>query len=59
MDEAGNWFLSRAHDLTLSPGRVVEQTTKVKGEGKAPREDDLLALRHKGRPRSEGCAGDR
>lgn len=59
MDKAGNWLLFLDLYLTLSPGRVVEQTTKAKGESKAPREARLLALHQRGRPRSEGYAGDR
>ncbi len=44
MDEAGNWSLSPAYDLTFSSGPGGEQTTMVKGEGKAPAETHLLAL---------------
>lgn len=44
MDEAGNWSLSPAYDLTFSSGPAGEQTTMVKGEGKAPGETHLLAL---------------
>lgn len=44
MDEAGNWSLSPAYDLTFSSGPGGEQTTMVKGEGKAPGEAHLLEL---------------
>jgi serine/threonine-protein kinase HipA len=44
MDAAGNWSLSPAYDLTFSSGPGGEQTTMVKGEGKAPAETHLLAL---------------
>ncbi|OYW83929.1 MAG: hypothetical protein B7Z22_11680 [Hyphomonas sp. 32-62-5] len=44
MDAAGNWSLSPAYDLTFSSGPGGEQTTMVKGEGKAPAEAHLLAL---------------
>jgi serine/threonine-protein kinase HipA len=44
MDEAGNWSLSPAYDLTFSSGPGGEQTTMVKGEGKAPGEAHLLKL---------------
>ena len=44
MDAAGNWSLSPAYDLTFSSGPGGEQTTMVKGEGKAPGEAHLLAL---------------
>lgn len=44
MDVAGNWSLSPAYDLTFSSGPGGEQTTMVKGEGKAPAETHLLAL---------------
>jgi len=44
MDEAGRWSLSPAYDLTFSSGLGGEQTTMVKGEGRAPGETHLLAL---------------
>ncbi|MCC5862359.1 MAG: type II toxin-antitoxin system HipA family toxin [Gammaproteobacteria bacterium] len=44
MDEAGHWSLSPAYDLTFSSGPGGEQTTMVKGEGRAPGETHLLAL---------------
>lgn len=44
MDEAGRWSLSPAYDLTFSSGPGGEQTTMVKGEGRAPGETHLLAL---------------
>lgn len=44
MDRAGNWSFSPAYDLTFSSGPGGEQTTMVKGEGKAPTETHLLSL---------------
>lgn len=44
MDEAGNWSLAPAYDLTFSSGPGGEQTTMVKGEGKAPAGTHLLAV---------------
>jgi serine/threonine-protein kinase HipA len=44
MDAAGNWRLSPAYDLTFSSGLGVEQTTMVKGEGKAPGTGHLRKL---------------
>jgi serine/threonine-protein kinase HipA len=44
MDAAGNWRLSPAYDLTFSSGPGGEQTTMVKGEGKAPGMEHLRKL---------------
>ena len=44
MDEAGNWSLAPAYDLTFYSGTGGEQTTMVKGEGKAPAGTHLLAV---------------
>jgi serine/threonine-protein kinase HipA len=44
MDAAGNWRLSPAYDLTFSSGLGGEQTTMVKGEGKAPGTGHLRKL---------------
>ncbi|MEZ6012903.1 MAG: type II toxin-antitoxin system HipA family toxin [Hyphomonas sp.] len=44
MDAAGNWRLSPAYDLTFSSGPGGEQTTMVKGEGKAPGTEHLRKL---------------
>jgi serine/threonine-protein kinase HipA len=44
MDAAGNWRLSPAYDLTFSSGPGGEQTTMVKGEGKAPGTGHLRKL---------------
>lgn len=44
MNEAGEWRLSPAYDLTFSSGPGGEQSTMVMGEGKAPRLSHLRAL---------------
>ena len=44
MDAAGNWRLSPAYDLTFSSGPGGEQTTMIKGEGKAPSTEHLRKL---------------
>ncbi|MBU3922389.1 MAG: HipA domain-containing protein, partial [Alphaproteobacteria bacterium] len=44
MDETGHWRVSPAYDLTFSSGPGGEQTTMVKGEGKAPGTVHLLKL---------------
>ena len=44
MDEAGEWRLSPAYDLTFSSGPGGEHSTMVMGEGKTPRLSHLRAL---------------
>ena len=44
MNEAGEWRLSPAYDLTFSSGPNGEQSTMVMGEGKAPGLSHLRAL---------------
>ena len=44
MDEAGDWRLSPAYDLTFSSGPGGEQSTVLMGEGKAPHLQQLHAL---------------
>lgn len=44
MDEAGQWQLSPAYDLTFSSGPGGEQSTTVMGEGKNPGLVELLKL---------------
>lgn len=44
MNEAGEWRLSPAYDLTFSSGPGGEQSTTVMGEGKAPKFSHLRAL---------------
>ncbi len=44
MDEAGEWTLSPAYDLTFSSGPGGEQSTMVMGEGKAPSLSHLTKL---------------
>jgi serine/threonine-protein kinase HipA len=44
MDEAGDWTLSPAYDLTFSSGPGGEQSTMVMGEGKTPGTEHLLRL---------------
>jgi serine/threonine-protein kinase HipA len=44
MDPIGNWSLSPAYDLTFSSGPGGEQSTMVKGEGKAPGTEHLREL---------------
>jgi serine/threonine-protein kinase HipA len=44
MNEAGEWRLSPAYDLTFSSGPGGEQSTMVMGEGKAPDLEHLSAL---------------
>lgn len=44
MDAVGNWRLSPAYDLTFSSGPGGEQTSMVKGEGKAPGAEHLRKL---------------
>lgn len=44
MNEAGEWRLSPAYDLTFSSGPGGEQSTMVMGEGKAPDLEHLRAL---------------
>ena len=44
MDEAGDWRLSPAYDLTFSSGPGGEQSTVLMGEGKAPHLQQLRSL---------------
>jgi serine/threonine-protein kinase HipA len=44
MDEAGEWKLSPAYDLTFSSGPRGEQSTMVMGEGKDPGAEHLIKL---------------
>jgi serine/threonine-protein kinase HipA len=44
MDEAGNWTVSPAYDLTFSSGPVGEHSTMIIGEGKNPTKKHLLKL---------------
>ena len=44
MNEAGQWRLSPAYDLTFSSGPGGEQSTVLMGEGKAPHLQQLRAL---------------
>ena len=44
MDEAGDWRLSLAYDLTFSSGPGGEQSTVIMGEGKAPHLQQLRSL---------------
>lgn len=44
MDEAGEWKLSPAYDLTFSSGPRGEQSTLVMGEGRNPGRADLVKL---------------
>ncbi len=44
MNEAGEWRLSPAYDLTFSSGPGGEQSTMVMGEGKSPELSHLRAL---------------
>ena len=44
MDEAGEWKLSPAYDLTFSSGPRGEQSTMVMGEGKNPEVEHLIKL---------------
>jgi len=44
MNEAGEWRLAPAYDLTFSSGPGGEQSTMVLGEGKKPDENTLLKL---------------
>lgn len=44
MNEAGDWKLSPAYDLTFSSGPGGEQSTMVMGEGKNPGVEHLLKL---------------
>lgn len=44
MDEAGEWKLSPAYDLTFSSGLRAEQSTMVVGEGKNPNAEHLIKL---------------
>jgi len=44
MNEAGEWRLSPAYDLTFSSGPGGEQSAMVIGEGKSPRLSHLRAL---------------
>ena len=44
MNEAGEWKLSPAYDLTFSQGPRAEQSTMVMGEGKNPGTEHLIKL---------------
>ncbi|WOF75180.1 type II toxin-antitoxin system HipA family toxin [Parvibaculaceae bacterium PLY_AMNH_Bact1] len=44
MNEAGDWKLSPAYDLTFSSGPGGEQSTMVMGEGKNPGAEHLIRL---------------
>jgi serine/threonine-protein kinase HipA len=44
MNEAGEWKLSPAYDLTFSSGPRGEQSTMVMGEGKNPGTEHLIKL---------------
>ena len=44
MNEAGEWRLSPAYDLTFSSGPRGEQSTMVMGEGKNPGAEHLIKL---------------
>ncbi|MCF6262709.1 MAG: type II toxin-antitoxin system HipA family toxin [Xanthomonadales bacterium] len=44
MDEAGEWKLAPAYDLTFSAGPGGEQSTTVLGEGRNPNREHLLKL---------------
>ena len=44
MNEAGDWKLSPAYDLTFSSGPGGEQSTMVMGEGKSPGIEHLVKL---------------
>jgi len=44
MNEAGDWKLSPAYDLTFSPGPGGEQSTMAMGEGKNPSAEHLIKL---------------
>lgn len=44
MDDAGEWLLSPAYDLTFSSGPGGEQSTMVMGEGKSPGLSHLRTL---------------
>ncbi len=48
MDEAGNWSVSPAYDLTFSSGPGGEQSTMVAGEGKSPNTKHLRKLGQSG-----------
>ena len=47
MDEAGQWRLAPAYDLTHSAGPGGEHYLDIEGEGRAPTEAHVLALGHR------------
>jgi serine/threonine-protein kinase HipA len=44
MDEAGEWRLAPAYDLTWSAGHGGEHTMSYMGEGRAPKDGHFLEL---------------
>jgi serine/threonine-protein kinase HipA len=44
MDEQGSWTLTPAYDLTFSPGAGGEHNLDIAGEGRNPRERDILRV---------------